>query len=48
MYETIYLIRARKLDRRCVKRREASNLAADLKSQINISCYTELQVLRLH
>jgi len=37
-----------KLDRRCVKGRQATNLASDLKNEINISCYTELQALRLH
>jgi len=37
-----------KLDQRCVKGCQAFNLASDLKNEINISCYTELQVLRLH
>ncbi len=37
-----------KLDRRCEKGRQATNLASDLKNKINISCYTESQVLRLH
>ena len=45
MYETVYLIRPRKLDRRCVNRRQASNLASDLRDQIIISCYTESQAL---
>jgi len=36
------------LDRCCVKWCQASNLASDLENQINISCYTESQALRLH
>jgi len=48
MYETVYLIRPRKLDRRCVNRHQAPNLTSDLREQINISCYTESQALRLH
>ncbi len=36
MYKTVYLIWARKLDQHCVKGRQASNLASDLKNQINI------------
>ncbi len=47
MYKTIYLIWPRKLDQSCVNQRQAYNLASDLNNQINISCYTELQALRL-
>jgi len=41
MYKMVYLIRAKKLDQRCVNQLQAPCLASDLKTQINISCYTE-------
>jgi len=44
----VYLIRPRKLYRRCVNQRQAPNLASDLREHINSSCYTESQALRLH
>ncbi len=47
MYKMVYFIWPRKLDQRCVNQHQAFNLALDLKNQINISCYTESQALRL-
>jgi len=41
MYKTVYLIRPRKLDRRCVKKDAKLNLVSALFKQIKISCYTE-------
>jgi len=38
----------KEIDQCCVEGRQASNLASDLKNEINISCYKESQALRLH
>ncbi len=47
MYKTRHLIRARKLDRRCVKGCQASRVGLRHQELIKISCYTEYQSLRL-
>ncbi len=45
--QTVYLIRARKFDLRCVKGCHASRVDIGYKELIKISCYTEYKALRL-